>query len=72
MVVGRLVLYHGPKAPYQGRPCIPIAEVPPRLYHRTVEDAAFSILDDKLIPGYGSSGRAHCYFSSLPQEEMHN
>ena len=62
----------GPLAPYKGRPCIPIDEVPPRLYHRTVEDAAFSILDDKLIPGCGSSGKAHCYFSSLPLEEMAN
>ena len=62
----------GPLAPYQMRPCIPVEEVPPCLYHRTVEDAAFSILDDHLVPGYGNSGKAHCYFSSLPLEEMSN
>ena len=62
----------GPLAPYKGRPCIPIEEVPPRLYHRTVEDAAVAILDHKLLPGYGNSGKAHCYFSSLPLEEMSN
>ena len=31
----------------------------------------FSIVGD-LIPGQGSSGKAHCYFSSLPLEEMAN
>ena len=64
----------GPLAPYKGSPCIPVEEIPPRLYHRTVEDAAFSILDDRLVPGYGygNSGKAHCYFSSLPLEEMSN
>ena len=45
-----------PLAPYKGRPCIPVEEIPPRLYHRTVEDAAFAILDDRLIPGFGNSG----------------
>ena len=57
---------------YKGRPCIPVEEIPPRLYHRTVEDAAFAILDDRLVPGFGSSGKAHCYFSSLPLQEMTN
>ena len=46
-----------PLAPYKGRPCIPIEEIPPRLYHGTVKDAAFAILSDKLIAGYGASGR---------------
>ena len=48
------------------------AFLPPRLYHRIVEDAAFAILDDRLIPGYGSSGKAHGYFSSLPVEDITN
>ena len=62
----------GPLAPDKGRPCIPVEEIPPRLYHRTVEDTAFAILDDRLIPGFGNSRKAHCYFSSLPFEETSN
>ena len=49
-----------------------IEAVPPRLYHRTVEDAAFQILDGELTPGFGDSGKLHNYFSSLPLEEMTN
>ena len=62
----------GPLAPYKGRPCAVIEDVPPRLYHRTVEDAAFQILDAELTPGFGDSGKLHNYFSSLPLEEMTN
>ena len=62
----------GPLAPYKGRPCAAIEDVPPRLYHRTVEDAAFQILDGELTPGFGDSGKIHNYFSSLPLEEMTN
>ena len=62
----------GPLAPYKGRPCAAIEDVPPRLYHRTVEDAAFQILDGELTPGFGDSGKLHNYFSSLPLEEMTN
>ena len=62
----------GPLAPYKGRPCAVIEDVPPRLYHRTVEDAAFQILDGELTPGFGDSGKLHNYFSSLPLEEMTN
>ena len=62
----------GPLAPYKGRPCAAIEDVPPRLYHRTVEDAAFQILDGELTPGFGDSGKIHNYFSALPLEEMTN
>ena len=62
----------GPRAPCKGRPCAAIEDVPPRLYHRTVEDAAFQILDGELTPGFGDSGKLHNYFSSLPLEEMTN
>ena len=62
----------GPLAPYKGRPCAAIEDVPPRLYHRTVEDAAFQIRDGELTPGFGDSGKLHNYFSSLPLEEMTN
>ena len=51
------------------RPIIPIEKAPPRLYHRTTHDAAFSILADSLQPGFGGSGKAHCYFSGQPLEE---
>ena len=51
------------------RPIIPIDKAPPRLYHRTTHDAAFSILADSLQPGFGGSGKAHCYFSGEPLEE---
>ena len=34
----------GNHAAFKGRPLIPIEDVPPRLYHRTVKDAAFAIL----------------------------
>ena len=44
----------GPLAPYKGRPCAAIEDVPPRLCHRTVEDAAFQILDGELTPGFGA------------------
>ena len=44
----------------------------PRLYRRTVEDAAFQILDGELTPGFGQSGKMHNYISSLPLEEMSN
>ena len=37
-----------------------------------MRDAAFAIMEGKLIPGFGDSGKAHCYFSSLPLEEMAN
>ena len=50
------------------RPIIPIEKAPPRLYHRTTHDAAFSILADSLQPGFGGSGKAHCYFSGEPLE----
>ena len=53
-----------------GRPLIPVEKVPPRLYHRTVRDAAFAILNGALEPGYGSSGNAYAYFAKLPLEEM--
>ena len=46
-----------PLAPYKGRPCIPLEDIPPRLYHRTVEDAAFAILADRLIAGFGDSAK---------------
>ena len=62
----------GPLAPYKGRPCAAIEDVPPRLYHRTVEDAAFQILSGELPPGFGDSGKIHNYFSALPLEEMTN
>ena len=62
----------GPLAPYKGRPCTPLEDIPPRLYHRTVEEAAFQILDSELTPGYGQSGKMHNYFSSLPVEDMSN
>ena len=62
----------GPLAPYKGRPCTPLEDIPPRLYHRTVEDAAFQILDGELTSGFGQSGKMHNYFSSLPLEEMSN
>ena len=62
----------GPLAPYKGRPCAAIEDVPPRLYHRTVEDAAFQILNGELTPGFGDSGKIHNYFSALPLEEMTN
>ena len=51
------------------RPIIPIEKAPPRLYHRTTHDAAFNILADSLQPGFGGSGKAHCYFSGEPLEE---
>ena len=51
------------------RPIIPIEKAPPRLYNRTTHDAAFSILADSLQPGFGGSGKAHCYFSGQPLEE---
>ena len=60
----------GSHAAFAGRPLIPIEEVPPRLYHRTVRDAAFAILSSALEPGYGSSGNAFAYFAKLPLEEM--
>ena len=50
------------------RPIIPIEKAPSRLYHRTTHDAAFSILADSLQPGFGGSGKAHCYFSGEPLE----
>ena len=62
----------GPLAPYKKRPCTPLEDIPPRLYHRTVEDAAFQILDIELTPAFGQSGKMHNYFSSLPLEEMSN
>ena len=60
----------GSHAAFAGRPLIPIENVPPRLYHRTVKDAAFAILNGALEPGYGSSGNAFAYFAKLPLEEM--
>ena len=60
----------GPLAPYKERPCAAIEDLPPRLYHRTVEDAAFQILDGELTPGFGDSGKLHNYFSSMPLEEL--
>ena len=60
----------GNHAAFAGRPLIPIEEVPPRLYHRTVRDAAFSILNGALQPGHGSSGNAYAYFAKVPLEEM--
>ncbi|CAE7438162.1 unnamed protein product, partial [Symbiodinium sp. CCMP2456] len=53
----------------EDRPIIPLDKAPCRLYHRTTRDAAFSILSDSLIPGYGRSGKAHAYFSGTPLED---
>ena len=41
----------GDHAAFEGRPLIPMEDVPPRLYHRTVRDAAFAILNSALEPG---------------------
>ena len=60
----------GNHAAFAGRPLIPIEDVPPRLYHRTVRDAAFAILNSALEPGHGSSGNAYAYFAKAPLEEM--
>ncbi|CAE7840682.1 unnamed protein product [Symbiodinium sp. KB8] len=50
------------------RPIIPIDKAPPRLYHRTTHDAAFSILENAMLAGHGGSGKTHNYFSGEPLE----
>ena len=43
-------------ATFVGRPVIGIDKNPPRLYHRTLKDAAFSIFQEGMIAGHGESG----------------
>ena len=56
------------KPPERVGPIVPIEQAPPRLYHRTTQDAAFAILEDYMMPGFGDTGKAHCYFSPEPLE----
>ena len=41
-----------------------------RLYHRTPKDAAFNILQEGMIAGYGDSGKLHNYFAEEILEEL--
>ncbi|CAE7890840.1 GIP, partial [Symbiodinium necroappetens] len=61
-------------AAYKGRPflCRGDADFPNRLYHRTTHDAAFSILEDGLVPGFRRSGKYHCYFAKATLAELGN
>ena len=47
-----------------------IDKAPPRLYHRTLKDAAFSILENGMIAGYGGSGKVHNYFAEETLDEL--
>ena len=60
----------GRSASFAGVPYFPWEACPPRLFHRTVRDAAMSITQNGLIAGYGGSGKIHNYFASCPLEEM--
>ena len=51
----------GKYATFEGRPVVGIDKAPPRLYHRTLRDAAFSILENGMIAGDGGSGKLHNY-----------
>ena len=62
----------GDTAAFQGRPYLAKGEYPPRLYHRTTHDAAFSIIDTGFQPGYGSSGKIHSYFAKATLSELEN
>ena len=44
-----------------------IDKAPPRLYHRTLKDAAFSILENGMIAG---SGKLHSYFAEETLDEL--
>ena len=60
----------GKYATFDGRPVVGIDKAPPRLYHRTLKDAAFSILQEGMIAGYGDSGKLHSYFAEETLEEL--
>ena len=47
-----------------------IDKASPRLYHRTLKDAAFSILQDGMIAGYADSGKLHNYFAEETLDEL--
>ena len=49
---------------------IGIDKAPPRLYHRTLKDVAFNILQDGMIAGYGDSGKLHNYFAEETLDEL--
>ena len=60
----------GKYATFEGRPVIGIDKAPPRLYHRTLKDAAFNILQEGMIAGYGGSGKLHNYFAKNSEREL--
>ena len=62
----------GPTAAYQGRPYLAKGEYPPRLYHRTMHDAAFASLEGGFQPGFGNTGKFHSYFDKATLTELEN
>ena len=59
----------GKYATFEGRPVIGIDKAPPRLYHRTLKDAAFNILQEGMMAGYGNSGNLTI---TLPRRALRN
>eukprot|EP00439_Symbiodinium_sp_Y106_P036043 s1199_g4.t1 len=63
----------GDTATYQDRPFLASkGEYPPRLYHRTTNDSAFSIWSRAFKQGYGKSGKFHNYFAKATLAELEN
>ena len=49
---------------------IGVDKAPPRLHHSTLKDAAFNIFQERMIAGYGDSGKLRNYFAEETLEEL--